>query len=225
MIGKQDYFGDALRYFSTNADLLTKLWTDVATRTMAAWFSGKAHVATPMGAREMRSDIFKAVADSADAFMRTPLFLEAIKRSLNTSVQYRRHLNEMLSRVQYEFQSASRQDVDNLMQMVNHLENRMADDYERILEKMDGGEKPLPQSPSTGDADAAQEHIAVRKQKKSKPITVAVAKKAASRGSASKKVPGATKPHAPVVEPAQKTTRRTKKSSRRRIYRVTPLPI
>jgi hypothetical protein len=64
--------------------------------------------------------------------MRSADFVNIMKQSLSASIEARKQLNEFLSQAQHEFQSASRQDVDQLMASIQRMEQRMADHMEQL---------------------------------------------------------------------------------------------
>jgi predicted nuclease with TOPRIM domain len=77
------------------------------------------------------------MGEACDEFMRSPQFQEVMKQSLNNSIQFRKQLNDFLGRMQHEFQGTSRQDVDSLMQVMEHVERRVTDSFERLSERLD----------------------------------------------------------------------------------------
>jgi hypothetical protein len=77
------------------------------------------------------------MSEACDAFMRAPQFQEMMKQSLSASIQFRKQLNDYLGRVHHEFQGPSRQDVDQLMEVIGHVERRITDSIERLTRRVD----------------------------------------------------------------------------------------
>jgi hypothetical protein len=85
----------------------------------------------------MRSAALDEWARMWDQFLRSPQFLTMMQQSLAGSVQWRKQWNDWLGEVQHQFQGASRQDVDQLMLGLRHLEQRMVDVTEKLNARLD----------------------------------------------------------------------------------------
>ncbi len=109
------------------ADLFTRLWSEFAGKMMSSGMAFSPGNAAPEVSRDMRTAMFRAWSDYCDQYMRSPEFLEMMKQSLGASLEARKQLNDFLGRVQHEFQGASRQDVDQMMSTLQHLEQRIVD--------------------------------------------------------------------------------------------------
>jgi len=53
------------------------------------------------------------------------------------NVQLRKQMNEMLGNWQHSMQAASRQDVDEIMLSIRHLEQRLVDGLERVSSQLE----------------------------------------------------------------------------------------
>jgi len=126
--------GDA---FSPGADPFTKMWGDFASRMAAAGAAFAPEVARSDPSRQVRTAMFKAMSEACDEFMRAPQFQDMMKQSLNASIEFRKQLNEFLGRMHHEFQGTSRQDVDQLMEVIGHVERRITDSVERLSTRVD----------------------------------------------------------------------------------------
>jgi hypothetical protein len=118
-------------------DAFAKMWSDFAAKMAAAGVAFTPGAAPPDASRQVRAAMFKAMGEACDEFMRSPQFQEMMKQSLNNSIQFRKQLNDFLGRMQHEFQGTSRQDVDSLMQVMEHVERRVTDSFERLSERLD----------------------------------------------------------------------------------------
>jgi len=141
MTEHEDTNQDGADSFSQNAQMFAKFWTDFATKMAAAGFAAAPGSTPPDATRQVRAAIFKAMGEACDEFMRSVQFQEMMKQSLANAVQFRKQLNEWLGQMHHEFQGTTRQDVDQMMQVMEHLERRMADGFDRLSARLDGLEK------------------------------------------------------------------------------------
>jgi hypothetical protein len=119
------------------ADAFAKMWSDFAAKMATSGVAFAPGAAPPDASRQVRGAMFKAMSEACDEFMRSPQFQEMMKQSLNNSIQFRKQLNDFLGRMQHEFQGTSRQDVDSLMQVMEHVERRVTDSFERVSKRLD----------------------------------------------------------------------------------------
>ena len=128
--------GDFSSFFP-GADVFSRVWSDFASQMMRSGMGMSPGKTTPEVAREARTAMFKAWNDYCDQFLRTPEFIEMMKQSLAGSIQARKQLNDSLGQIQHEVQGASRQDVDQLMLSLRHMERRLVDTMERMSDQLD----------------------------------------------------------------------------------------
>jgi hypothetical protein len=114
-----------------------RMWSDFMTKMAAAPSSISAASTPPDAAREVRSAILNAWSEYWQQFMRSKEFLETLKQSTDSAVQTRKQFNEWLGQFQHEFQGVSRQDIDQLMRMMRHVEQRSVDGLERVVDQLE----------------------------------------------------------------------------------------
>jgi hypothetical protein len=114
-----------------------RMWSDVATKMMQAGTSLPPQAPPPDAARQIRANMLDMWAQSWDQFLRSGPFLEMMKQSMAGTVQARRQMNEFLGEMQHQFQAASRQDIDEIMLSLRHLEQRMVDAVEKMDARLD----------------------------------------------------------------------------------------
>ncbi|MFZ5831970.1 MAG: hypothetical protein ACOY3P_17945 [Planctomycetota bacterium] len=119
------------------ADLWTKMWRDFATSATQAGMAFSTGSSPPDAARQMRSALFSAWTAYCDQFMRSEEFRQMMKQSLSAAIDFRRQMNDFLGQMQHEFQGATRQDVDQLMRSMQHVERRVVDSLERVSSQID----------------------------------------------------------------------------------------
>lgn len=169
------------------ADMFTRLWTDFASTMAKAGTAFDPEKPPPDAARAMRDATMSAMNEHAQQFMRSPEFLAMLKQSLDASIAMRKQLNDFLAKAQYEFQSASRQDADQLMETIQHLETRIASGLDRLgqhidrldarLDKLEGAGK---RASATRRAAAPPKPTHVTRTKATKKAAKKKAKKRAS---------------------------------------------
>ncbi len=123
--------------FFPGADIFTRMWSDFASKSMGAGVAFTPNSTPPEAARQMRSAMFQAWTEYCDQFMRSAEFLDMMKQSLAASIQARKQLNDFLGQVHHEFQGVSRQDMDQIMLSLRHLERRLLDSLERVSGQLD----------------------------------------------------------------------------------------
>lgn len=119
---------------------LLNMWTDMAAKMMGASLGGGAAAPVenpPEALRELRSGILAAWTRYCDQFMRSPQFLDSLRQAMNANIQARRQMNEALGKVQHDLQGVSRQDLDQMMRTLQHLEQGIATGVERISQRLD----------------------------------------------------------------------------------------
>jgi hypothetical protein len=109
-----------------------ELWTDTWSKMWGAGMAQAGDGGGPDAFRQVRSAMLSAWGDYFNRFMRSPEFLEALKQMMDVNVACRRKANDLLGQMQDNLQMASRQDVDQMMRTMRHLEHRLMDGIERI---------------------------------------------------------------------------------------------
>jgi hypothetical protein len=133
------------------------IWADTMSKMFAPMWSGMAEMTPPEAARQMRGPMLEAWASAAEQFMRSPWFLEAMRQTMETNVDFRKRLGDWLGQWHHEMQSVSRQDFDQIIRGMRHLEHRAADGIDRLgdmleemHERLDALERRL--GPAPGEA-------------------------------------------------------------------------
>lgn len=117
--------------------LWTKMWSECAAKMTQAGGNLSPQAMPPEAMRSLRGTMLEAWSQSWDQFMRSPQFLEMMRQSMAGSVQWRKQMNDMMGNMQHQFQGASRQDIDEIMLGLRHLEQRMVDAVEDLSSRLD----------------------------------------------------------------------------------------
>jgi hypothetical protein len=120
-----------------------KIWADSMAKTFQAAFKFTPDSPPPELLKEIRSGIFSALAKSWEEFMRSPQFLEGMRQWMDQAVNFRKMTNDFMAKVRNDMQAPSRDDMDNVMLTVRHMEKRLLDRMEemsaQIAELKQGG--------------------------------------------------------------------------------------
>lgn len=149
-----DPFSDYMNQMSGQAigamGTFTKIWTDLMTNMAVAGFSAQPGATPPDAARQIRGSMFRTMAESIDEAMRTPQFMDMIRQSMDSMLNFRRQLDSMMTQMHQAVQSTTREDIDTLMVTIRHMERRVLDRMEDMTERLDEMEDRLNQIAGNG---------------------------------------------------------------------------
>ena len=113
-----------------------KLWMDSFANMAGVWsqFSPGSPPADEM--RKMRGGMLKVLAETWDEYMRTPLFMEMMKASLNGALDLKRMAREGMNRVHEQFENPSKEDIDGMLLAIRHVERRLLDRLEGVDDRV-----------------------------------------------------------------------------------------
>ncbi len=116
------------------ADPLTRFWTDMMGRMAATGMS------TPPASGEMfeqmRSAFLDVLSKHTDDFLRSEQFLSALKQSMDSGLAFRRQMNDMLTRSLETLQMPTSTDVEEVIQLVRNMEQRIGGRLDEIDERL-----------------------------------------------------------------------------------------
>jgi len=114
------------------SEMFTRMWTSLASEMAKAGVSFDPQQPAPDAARAMRNTMIQTMNEHAQDFLRSPEFLSGMKQALDSSMAARKQLNDFLAQAQHEFQSASRDDADQVMSAIQSLETRITSGMDRL---------------------------------------------------------------------------------------------
>lgn len=138
-----DPFTEATKQFTQGQNQFMKMWTDFAGKMSAAGTSFSPESTPPDAARQMRSAFFDAWTDYCKEYMRSPEFLDSMKKGMDGAIEFRRQMNQSLGQMHHDLGGSSRQDVDQLMMALSHIEKRFVDNLERVGDRLGAMEKKI----------------------------------------------------------------------------------
>jgi len=113
-----------------------KLWIDSFADMAGVWsqFSPGSPPSDEM--RKMRGGMLQVLAETWDEYMRTPLFMEMMKASLNGALDLKRMARDGMNRVHEQFENPSKEDIDGVLQAIHHVERRLLDRLEGLGDRV-----------------------------------------------------------------------------------------
>jgi uncharacterized coiled-coil protein SlyX len=113
-----------------------KLWTDSFANMASVWSQFSPGSPPADEVRKMRGGTLKVLAETCDEYMRTPLFMEMMKASLNGALDLRRMARDGMNRVHEQFETPSKEDIDGVLLAIRHVERRLLDRLERLDDRV-----------------------------------------------------------------------------------------
>ena len=104
-----------------------KLWTDSFANMTGVWSQFSPGSPPSDEIRKMRGGMLKVLAETWDEYLRTPLFMEMMKASLNGALDLKRMARDGMNRVHEQFGTPSKEDLDGVLLAIRHVEGRLLD--------------------------------------------------------------------------------------------------
>jgi hypothetical protein len=113
-----------------------KLWMDSFANMASACsqFSPGSSPSDEM--RKMRGGMLKVLGETWDEYMRTPQFMEMMKASLNGALDLKRMSRDGMNRVNEQFESPSKDDINGVLLAIRHVERRLLDRLEGLDDRV-----------------------------------------------------------------------------------------
>lgn len=122
--------------FGAPTDPFTKFWTDCVSKMGGAGFTPSAPPVSDDAMKQMRRAFFDAWAHHCEEFMRSPAFLEGMKKAMDGALAFREQLNEFMTKALHESQVPARSDTDSIMLVLRSMEERVLDRLDRLEERV-----------------------------------------------------------------------------------------
>lgn len=136
------------------ADPFSRFWLDLMSKMSGAGFGTTQATGRDEGMERMRRAFFDAWAHHCDEFMRSDMFLEAMKKSMDGALAFKQQVNEFLTRALHENQMPARSDTDSLMLVLRSVEERVLGRIDRLSERIEEIEARLGNE-AKGGADSS----------------------------------------------------------------------
>jgi hypothetical protein len=162
---------DNFQQTAEQAAAFQKIWAESISKVMQTAFTITPNSPPPEIMREMRSGIFRALAQSWEEFMRSPQFLEGMKQWMESAINFRKMTNDFMAKVRNELEAPSRDDIDTIMLSVRHMEKRLLDRIEQLsnqVNHLNGGRGSAPKRGGSRQRGAANGKTKVTRVKPGK---------------------------------------------------------
>ena len=123
------------KYFDQVA-AFQKLWTDSFASMASVWSQFSPGSPPSDELRKMRGGMLKVLAETWDEYMRTPLFTEMMKASLNGALDLKRLASDGMNRVHEQFETPSKNDINDVLLAIRHVERRLLDRFEGLDDRV-----------------------------------------------------------------------------------------
>ncbi|MBV8281867.1 MAG: hypothetical protein JO347_07360 [Candidatus Eremiobacteraeota bacterium] len=113
-----------------------KLWLDSFAKMADVWSQYSAGSPPFDEMRKMRGGMLQVLAEIWDEYMRTPQFMEIMKASLNGALDLKHIAREGMNRVHEQIETVSKQDIDDVLLAIRHVERRLLERLEGLDERV-----------------------------------------------------------------------------------------
>lgn len=128
-------------------DPFTQYWTDMMAKMSQAGMQAQAATQEEMG-KQMRQAFFDAWAKACEDMMRSDVFLDAMKKSMEGALQFKQQMNEFLRKAMGDSPLPSRDDTESIILAVRRLEGRVLDRLEELSERVEALEDHVGSKPA-----------------------------------------------------------------------------
>ncbi|RKX33975.1 MAG: hypothetical protein DRP71_08620 [Verrucomicrobia bacterium] len=188
-----------------------KMWTDSFSDMAQVWTRYSPAKPPPDAMREMRAGMLKILTQSWEDFVRSPQFLEYMKKGMDGVLDFKKLSSDFFTRGHHSTETPAREDIDGILLAIRHMERRLLDRVEEVdsnvsglgrrLDKVEKNSRPAP-------TPVPREGVTKPPARKA-PARKAPARKASARKAPARKAPArkASTRKAPVRKTvARKTT-------------------
>ncbi len=138
-------------------DPFSAFWTDLMSRMSGMGTGQQGPSAQDEMLRQMRQAFFDSWGMYCEDFMRSPAFLETMKKTMDNALVFRQQMNEFLTRSLHGAQAPARSDTDSILLVLRSLEDRVLSRVEELGRRVDdlaGRVGRIPDGPPPAPASA-----------------------------------------------------------------------
>jgi Mg2+ and Co2+ transporter CorA len=147
----------AMNPWLEQARQFTEMWTEMASKVASASTAYEPGASPPDAARQVRGAMFRTMSQFAEELMRWPQFLTAMRQSMDTAATMQKQFNDLMTSMRHNTQGVARDDIDSVLQSIEHLETRLLDRLEDLSDRLDDLSRRLAAVGGNGKVHAADE--------------------------------------------------------------------
>lgn len=148
-----------------------KMWMEAFSGMAEVWTRASPGQPPNEAIRDMRAGMLKILTQSWEEFMRSPQFLEYMKQSMDGFMTIQKYSADAMTRGRHGAQAPAREDVDNILLAIRHMERRLLDRIEELdvnvvdtARRLDALEKNGTAKPSASRTPSASKKTAAPKK-------------------------------------------------------------
>lgn len=132
------------------SDPFTKFWSEMTNKMGSSGFGMPFDGSNEAAMKAMRQAFFDSWSHHCEEFMRSPMFLDAMKQSMDSALTFREQVNSFLNKALQESQVPTRRDTDSILQVLRGLEERVLDQLQSLSKRVDAMETRTGKQPVAG---------------------------------------------------------------------------
>lgn len=169
-----------------------KMWMDSVSGMTRVWSEYSPEKPPPDELKKVRQGMLRSISQSWEAYMRSPEFLQAMRETMNNSIQWQKWTKENSRKFHQAAGSASKDDMQGVMVAIQHVERRVLDCLDEMQTKVNSMQVELDGIQEEGNMslELYQQEVLERLAKLEKSLANGTAK--------------AANPPAPKSQPAKK---------------------
>ncbi len=122
-----------------STEAFTKFWSDMFSRLTPPGGVGMSF--TPPSpeetAKQMRQAMFDSWAKHCEDFMRSDVFLDSMKKSMDGALAFRQKLNDFLTKTLQDSQMPARSDTESILLAVRRMEEKVLGRMESLTQRVE----------------------------------------------------------------------------------------
>jgi hypothetical protein len=149
------------------AQQMGQFWLEMISKMGSTFNGAKPGAPPPEAARQIRGAVFKAMTEQIDQFMRSDVFLQGMKSSLDQTMDFQNQYKTAMTQFRHATEGVAAQDITAVIAHLRQFESRVLDRLEDLqsqmtaisqrLDSRDGGgadKRPAPGKPAASEQSA-----------------------------------------------------------------------
>ncbi len=128
----EDQFKETFR----QASAFQNMWMDSMSGMAKVWSTYSPSNPPPEELKKVRNGMLKAMSNTWEEYMRTPEFLDFMRKTMNSTTQWQKFTKNGANRMQSAMGSSNKDDIQGIMEAIQHVERRVLDSIEDLDGKL-----------------------------------------------------------------------------------------